>query len=294
MGSPEVARYSVLPGGLPGPVYGSYRVLADEPLLVNMSVSSRRNDSTGSEYMEHAPCISQIATLLADPKRSAMMWALMDGSARQTEELALMAGLSPSSASAHLARLAAGGLLKVEERGRKRFFRLAAPEIGAAVEALASASIASQPRQIPETLKRTNPMLKRPMAPASLLQARLCDDHLGGTLAADLYQRLLDAGWIEQFDQRVVVTHKGATQLASRGVFVQALAHRNAQIACACPDWSERRPHMGGSLGAALLQLFLQSGWLTLPNDSRALQVTATGQREVHRFARETELEMAF
>jgi len=243
--------------------------------------------------MEHAPCISQIATLLADPKRSAMMWALMDGSARQTEELALLAGLSPSSASAHLGRLSAGGLLKVEERGRKRFYRLAAPEVGAAVEALASATLASKPREIPEAIKRSNLMGKRQTAPSSLLQARLCDDHLGGTLAADLYQRLLDAGWIEQSDQRVVVTHKGATQLANRGVFIQALAHRNAKVACACPDWSERRPHLGGSLGAALLQLFMQSGWLTLPNESRALQITAAGQREVHRFAKKAELEMA-
>jgi DNA-binding transcriptional ArsR family regulator len=244
--------------------------------------------------MEHAPCISQIATLLADPKRSAMMWALMDGSARQTEELALLAGLSPSSASAHLGRLAAGGLLKVEPRGRKRFFRLAAPEIGAAIEALASATIASAPQNIPEIFKRTAPLAKPQPARSSLLRARLCDDHLGGTLAADLYQRLLDAGWIEQFDQRVTITLKGSTELAARGVYIQALAHRNGRSACACPDWSERRPHMGGALGAALLQLFLQSGWLSLPNESRALQVTAAGQREIHRFAKETELELAF
>jgi DNA-binding transcriptional ArsR family regulator len=111
--------------------------------------------------MEHAPCISQIATLLADPKRSAMMWALMDGSARQTEELALLAGLSPSSASAHLGRLSAGGLLKVELRGRKRFFRLAAPEIGAAIEALASATIASTPQNVPDIFKRTAPWPNR-------------------------------------------------------------------------------------------------------------------------------------
>ena len=128
---------------------------------------------------------------------------------------------------------------------------------------------------------------------SSLLSARLCDDHLGGTLSADLYQRLLEAGWIEHSDQRVTVTLKGATELAARGVFIQALAHHNGRVACACPDWSERRPHMGGSLGAALLQLFMQSGWLSLPNDSRALQVTASGQREIHRFALETELEMA-
>jgi DNA-binding transcriptional ArsR family regulator len=243
--------------------------------------------------MEHAPCISQIAALLADPKRSAMMWALMDGSARQTEELALLAGLSPSSASAHLGRLATGGLLKVEPRGRKRFFRLAAPEIAIAIEALASATIASAPREIPQAFKRATPISKPQAAPSSLLRARFCDDHLGGTLAADLYQRLLDAAWIEQVEQRVIITLKGSTQLANRGVFIQALAHRKAQVACACPDWSERRPHMGGSLGAALLQLFMQSGWLTLPNESRALQLTTAGQREIYRFARESELEMA-
>ncbi|MEN2397772.1 ArsR/SmtB family transcription factor [Pseudomonas halotolerans] len=244
--------------------------------------------------MEHAPCISQIATLLADPKRSAMMWALMDGTARQAEELALLAGLSPSSASAHLGRLAAGGLLKVEARGRKRFFRLAAPEIGAAVEALASATLASTPRQLPDVFKRGVMPAKAPSAPASLMRARLCEDHLGGTLAADLYQRLLDAGWIEQGDQRVIVTHKGANELAGRGLFIQALAHRNARTACACPDWSERRPHLGGALGAALLQLFMQSGWLSLPNDSRALQVTVLGQQEIHRFATQDAVEMAF
>jgi DNA-binding transcriptional ArsR family regulator len=243
--------------------------------------------------MEHAPCISQIATLLADPKRSAMMWALMDGTARQAEDLALLAGLSPSSASAHLGRLCAGGLLKIELRGRKRFFRLAAPEIGAAVEALASASLVSQPRRIPEVFKRGVMPTKAPSAPASLMRARLCDDHLGGTLAADLYQRMLEAGWIEQYDQRVIVTHKGANQLAGHGLFIQALAHRNARIACACPDWSERRPHLGGALGAAVLQLFMQSGWLSLPNDSRALQITALGQEEIHRFARQDTLEMA-
>lgn len=241
--------------------------------------------------MEHAPCISQIATLLADPKRSAMMWALMDGTARQSEDLALLAGVSPSSASAHLGRLSTGGLLKVEIRGRKRFFRLAAPEVAAAIEALASATIASTPRNIPDIFKR-NTLCKTQAVPSPLLRARLCNDHLGGTLASDLYQRLLDAGWIEQFDQRVSITHKGATQLAKRGVFVQALANTANRAACACPDWSERRPHMGGSLGAALLQLFMQSGWMSVSNDSPAVQITAAGQREIHRFAKETELQV--
>ena len=244
--------------------------------------------------MEYAPCISQIATLLADPKRSAMMWALMDGTARQSEELALLAGLSPSSASAHLARLSAGGLLKVEARGRKRFFRLAAPEVGAAVEALASASIASAPLATPNVFKRSIFPAKSqtPASSSSLRKARICHDHLGGEIAADLYQRLLDAGWIEQSHQRIVVTHKGASQLATRGIFIQALAQRDTPMACSCPDWSERRPHLGGALGAGLLQLFMQSGWLNLPDESRALQVTAAGQHEIAGFAKVTEMEL--
>jgi DNA-binding transcriptional ArsR family regulator len=244
--------------------------------------------------MEYAPCISQIATLLADPKRSAMMWALMDGTARQSEELALLAGLSPSSASAHLARLSAGGLLKVEARGRKRFFRLAAPEVGAAVEALASASIASAPLATPNVFKRSIFPAKSqtPASSSSLRKARICHDHLGGEIAADLYQRLLDAGWIEQSHQRIVVTHKGASQLATRGIFIQALAQRDTPMACSCPDWSERRPHLGGALGAGLLQLFMQSGWLSLPDESRALQVTAAGQHEIAGFAKVTEMEL--
>jgi hypothetical protein len=184
--------------------------------------------------------------------------------------------------------------LKVEARGRKRFFRLAAPEVGAAVEALASASIASAPLAAPNVFKRSIFPAKNqtPASSSSLRKARICHDHLGGEIAADLYQRLLDAGWIEQSHQRIVVTHKGASQLATRGIFIQALAQRDTPMACSCPDWSERRPHLGGALGAGLLQLFMQSGWLNLPGESRALQITAAGQHEIAGFAKVTEMEL--
>jgi DNA-binding transcriptional ArsR family regulator len=230
--------------------------------------------------MEYAPCISQIATLLADPKRSAMIWALMDGTARPADELALLAGLSTSSAGAHLARLATGGLLKQEARGRKRFFRLAAPEVGAAVEALASASLVSTDRV---SKRVSQPVLSTP--PLPLRKARICSDHLGGELAAELYQRLLGAGWIEQHEQRVEVTSKGIAQFAERGIYVPALAHRKRQTVCACPDWSERTPHLGGALGAGLLQLFIQLGWLRPMDESTALQVSTSGQREISKIA---------
>lgn len=229
--------------------------------------------------MEQAPCISQIATLLADPKRTAMIWALMDGSAKPSEELARLAGLSASSANAHLARLAAGGLLRIEARGRKRFFRMAAADVGAAVDALASTTMASMARSAPS----------RPaalQAPALLRQARLCHDHLGGQMAAALYQRMVLAKWIERVEQRIHVTPLGARHLAEHGIFTQALAHQGySTMACDCHDWSEQQPHLGGALGAGLLQLFMQSRWLKTNHESSALQVTETGRLEIARMA---------
>jgi DNA-binding transcriptional ArsR family regulator len=227
--------------------------------------------------MEYAPCISQIATLLADPKRSAMIWALMDGTARPAAELALLAGLTTSSAGAHLARLATGGLVKLEARGRKRFFRIAAPEVAAAVEALASASLLSG-----ERLGRS---VAQPMPALPLRQARVCRDHLGGEMAAELYQRLLEAGWLEQQEHRLAVTSVGMAKFAERGIYVPALAMRKRETVCACAQWSERSPHLGGALGAGLLQLFMQMGWLRATQESSTLQVSSSGQREISRIA---------
>jgi DNA-binding transcriptional ArsR family regulator len=227
--------------------------------------------------MENAPCISHIAALLADPKRSAMMWAMMDGTSRSADELALLVGLSTSSAGAHLARLASGGLLKQESRGRKRFFRLAAPQVGAAVEALASASIVSA-----EVVSRSAPA---PLPVMPLRRARICADHLGGELGTDLYQRMLGAGWIEYSEQRLEVTSVGISKFAERGIFVTALAHSQRETACACADCVEQDPHLGGALGAGLLQLFMQLGWLRPTDESSTLQVSSDGQREINKIA---------
>jgi DNA-binding transcriptional ArsR family regulator len=227
--------------------------------------------------MEHAPCISQIAALLADPKRSAMMWALMDGTSRAADELALLAGLSTSSAGAHLARLASGGLLRQEVRGRKRFFRLAAPEVGAAVQALASASMISA-----EVVNRS---VAQPLPPLPLRRASVCADHLGGELGTELYQRMLGAGWIEQSDQRLEVTNVGISRFAERGIFVPALAHRQRETVYACADCNEVSPHLGGALGAGLLQLFMQLGWLRTTEEACTLQVSSNGQREINKIA---------
>lgn len=225
--------------------------------------------------MEQAPCISQIATLLADPKRTAMVWALMDGSAKPSNELAALAGLSAASANAHLTRLTAGGLLRVEARSGKRFFRVAAADVGAAVDALACTTMASVARSTPTHSQSL-------IAPAALRRARLCHGHLGGELAAGLYQRMMAAGWIERPEQRTQVTPFGARKFAGLGIFTQALAQ---PVVCDCFDWSEQQPHLGGALGAALLQLCMQSSWVSVINESQALQVSETGQLEIARLA---------
>lgn len=232
--------------------------------------------------MQYIPSISQIATLLADPKRSAMIWALIDGTARGADDLARLAGLTPSSASAHLSRLSSGGLLTLEARGRKRFFRLAAPEVGRAVEALACVS-AGHPPANPEG---TPALPSKPNASLSLRRARLCQDHLGGELATNLYGRLLGGGWLERIDNHLLVTPLGAAGFSRRGIFIEALETRQRQALCECSDWSEGRPHLGGALGASLLTLFQQSGWVRSTESSHVLRVTDVGLREIDRLGR--------
>lgn len=233
--------------------------------------------------MQPIASISQIASLMADPKRSAMLWALIDGMARPSEELAMITGLSPSSACAHLARLSAGGLLKREARGRKRYFRLAGPEIGNAVEALASVSIFDGQRleAVPEQLPFAIPLAMR--------RARLCWDHLGGEVAADLLQRLLDDEWLQQAEQHLEITHHGRVQLARLGIYTDAMAPRDGRLCNVCSCCSEvrdRRPHLGGALGSGLLKLFVQSGWARVGDEQRAVHVTAAGLRGIEQIAR--------
>lgn len=226
--------------------------------------------------MEEAPCISHIASLLGEPKRTAMLWALMDGSAKSSEELAMLAGLSSASAIAHLSHLTGSGLLRVEAQRGKRVFRVAAVDVSVAIDALASTTMASAVRSAPQGVP---PAL---VAPASLRRARLCHGHLGGELGAGLYQRMFQAGWIDRHEQRTEVTVTGAQRLAGLGIFTHALA---SPLACDCFDWSQQQPHLGGALGAGLLQLFLQSGWVSVVNESHALQFSDVGLGEINRLA---------
>ncbi|MFC0398675.1 ArsR/SmtB family transcription factor [Paraburkholderia rhizosphaerae] len=226
----------------------------------------------------HFPGLSRIGALLSDPGRATMLWALMDGSARPAGELTLIAGLSPSAASAHLARLTDGGLLALEVRGRHRYYRIASTDIAASIEALANVAQAAAPQRPTPHPVRT--------VPVDMRYARTCYDHMAGELAVRVYERLVGGGLLTADGDTLDATPAGAQQLAGWGIDVESQRALRRRFACTCPDWSERRPHLGGALGAALLDAWSSHGWVERAERPRVLRVTPAGHRHFNDFLR--------
>jgi DNA-binding transcriptional ArsR family regulator len=231
---------------------------------------------TLNDEQNHFPGLSWIGALLADAGRAAMLWALMDGSARPAGELTMIAGLSPSAASAHLARLTEGGLLALEVRGRHRYFRIATPEIAASIEALANVAQVSAPQRAAPRPVRTVPLDMR--------YARTCYDHMAGELSVRVFERLVERGLLTQQGSSLEATPDGAARFAEWGIDMAGQKTRRRRFACTCPDWSERRPHLGGALGAALLDSWSAHGWVERTERPRILRVTPDGHRHFDAF----------
>jgi DNA-binding transcriptional ArsR family regulator len=213
--------------------------------------------------------VSQVAAAIAEPARTRMLCSLMDGHARTSTELASIAEVSASTASAHLAKLKDLALVRLHVQGRHRYYSLADKRVAQALEALMV--IGQKPA--PAFVSRT---------PDRLQFARTCYDHMAGTLAVRLHDRMIDAGWLLEVEGRDYrLSESGKTLLETLGIDVQALASERRRFACPCLDWSMRRPHLGGALGGALLQLAIKRQWLTQDLDSRALAVTVKGRREM-------------
>jgi DNA-binding transcriptional ArsR family regulator len=218
--------------------------------------------------------IADLAALIGEPTRAAMLIALLDGSARPATELARAAQLSAPATSLHLAKLTQAGLLAVERAGRHRYYRLARVEVAHALEALGvlatkGTSRALSPKQ------------------SELREARTCYDHLAGVLAVELTARLVQRGWVATFGNRYEVTQRGTKGFADAlQVDVEALARARRPVARSCLDWTERKPHLAGSLGAALLDCFLARRWLRKKRDSRALVLSDVGRDALREFAR--------
>ena len=211
--------------------------------------------------------IAPVALLLADPARVAILMALSDGREVPAGELALVAGVTAPTASAHLAKLTTVGLIGMRREGRHRFYRLVRPELVQAMEALAVLA--------PEAAPRTH---RQARIGRAVRAARTCYDHLAGQLGVGLTQALVTRGALRQQERQFEVTRAGSDLLERFGIDLESLRERRRGFAPACLDWSERLPHVAGSLGAALLTALFDRAWIERAADSRAVTVTAAGR----------------
>ncbi|MCW0206442.1 helix-turn-helix transcriptional regulator [Achromobacter veterisilvae] len=224
--------------------------------------------------------LSAVAGAIADPARARMLCVLLDGRARTATELAAVADIGASTASSHFQRLREQGLVEVAVQGKHRYYRLANGEVGHALEALLVVAGAER-----------TPF--KPTTPSALREARTCYDHMAGTLAVRIHDAMLARRWLEDDGRDYALTPLGEAALAQVGVDVALARQRRRRFACACLDWSERRSHLGGALGAALLDALLRRGWVAKDLDSRALGVTKKGERQFPAFFGKAEAQPA-
>jgi len=220
--------------------------------------------------MDEALHIPRIANLLADPARVSMVWALIDGTTRPAGELAFAANVSPQSASAHLAKLVAGGLLLSEAQGRHRYFRLASVEAASLIESLASFGASVRPRT-----PRHAPLVRA--MPVQFLHARTCYDHLAGETAVQVLQAMLRARWLVSAGQDYKATRLGQEKLAALDIDASSERKGRRPFARGCVDLTQRRPHLAGVLGAELLDFYTREGWILRTPRSRVVSITPKG-----------------
>jgi DNA-binding transcriptional ArsR family regulator len=214
------------------------------------------------------PNVAKVAALIGDPVRSRMLFAMLDGRELTASELAFRGESSPQAASAHLAKLLDGGLIRARSAGRQRLFRLASGEIAHAIEVLASIAPVT-----PVTSLNQHTAMHR------LRRARSCYDHLAGRLGVSVTEALISLGAIAKESQAFAVTPRGEQFFHDVGIDLDTVRASRRHFARACMDWTERRYHIAGALGAALLDRFVEKEWLVRNTRDRSLEVTTRGQR---------------
>lgn len=220
----------------------------------------------------NASTISSIAALIGDPARANILSALMAGKALTAGELAFCAHVTPQTASGHLAKLLDGQLVAVEKQGRHRYFRLASPAVAEAFESLSGLAAAGPARQ-----RSTGPK------DVSMRRARTCYDHMAGGLAVAITDSLVGRGLVVIEDRSGMITEDGSRFLSDIGIALKARTGSTRPLCRACLDWSERRMHLGGQLGASLLTKSLENNWVRSANDDRALTITRDGEQAFHK-----------
>lgn len=210
--------------------------------------------------MRTEPALATLAALLADPARARILGALMSGVALTATELASEAGIAPSTASSHLAKLTGANLLAIEKQGRHRYFRLFDEEIAAMIESLHLLAA--------RTVKRRGP------SDPALREARVCYDHLAGARGVWLCDRLLAST-----REPLSLSTRAAAFFTTLGIDLDALRSQRRPLLRTCLDWTERRPHLAGAAGAAILDRMFALRWARRETDSRTVVFTAQGER---------------
>lgn len=222
--------------------------------------------------MKDGPVIASVAALIGDPARANILTALMDGRALTVSELAGVAGVTVQTASGHLTKLNDAGLLTAEKQGRHRYFRLSGADVAQVLEALMGLAQRTGAVRV-----RTGPK------DAALREARVCYDHLAGETGVALLYGLQQRDYLKHVDEGLLkLTTAGRDYFSSIGLGLEALESKRRPLCLHCLDWSERRHHLGGSLGAAILDMMLEHKWLRR-TDSRALVFTLSGRQEFNR-----------
>lgn len=215
--------------------------------------------------------IKSIGAALSDHTRSTMVAALMSGTAHTAGELARIAGVAASTASEHLRRLVDAGLVSVEPSGRHRYYRISSLEVARFLEHMDSITLPAVAAP------------KRPNPGSELSFARCCYDHLAGHLGVQLYESLVRMGVIAVSSDGATLAPAGSSRFERLGIDVPGLAHAKRILVRPCLDWTQRKHHLGGALGAALLSHMISEGWPTRRVNRRVLRLTKTGRSEMER-----------
>ncbi|WP_288350360.1 winged helix-turn-helix domain-containing protein [uncultured Thalassospira sp.] len=219
--------------------------------------------------MKEGPDIARVAALLGDPARANMLTALMGGRALTAAELAQEAGVTPQTASSHLAKLESGQIVVPRKQGRHRYFTLSGPDIVEALEVLMGIA-----NRVGHNRVRTGP--KDP----ELRKARVCYDHLAGDMGVALFDGLIKGKLIENTVNGVVLTDAGVAFADKFGIDLEALRRKRRPLCRECLDWSARQSHLAGSFGAAMLDRFYELGWARRVAESRIVRFERDGERQ--------------
>ncbi len=218
--------------------------------------------------MSNAPQITEVAALVGDPARANMLIALLGGRALTATELSNAAGVSPQTTSGHLGKLSAARLVVLMKQGRHRYYRLAGPQVAQMLESIMSVALDGPQRYQPKT--RVDEQMRH---------ARTCYDHFAGQLGVGVADAMIARDFVVLGVEAGEVTTAGMEFLARLGVDLSGAQAKRRVFCRPCLDWTERRPHIGGTVGAAFAQRCFDLKWIERIRDSRAITITPSGRR---------------